>query len=590
MNLKQKLFLFLFITFLPLHAQTITSISSLADSIQTLMLNGKVSDDLRMILINEYIKNSESELALLELMDMSKKSGGNIETDFLRAKVLFGLGDVSSSRSDFITSYFGEPTSEKLTYLLLCEYNQKNIESAKFIYHQLKSAETDFYNELIILYQSYYNSGRFLVANIIPTMLAELDPAQYSSYFPKPIINILSPEKESASLESEITVVFTVQHSDDIKEVTINDSPIYQLHENSGEVESFKKDFSNKISLSAGTNSIRIKAVDVFGFSAETEISVSSLNFSHPKNLISVLVDSVDYKLLQLKNFVPQEIYRLQNTSDDLFMLITDESSDAEKNNENLFYFNLFTNQFTNSINVNEAKFISREQLSGINLDLLWNHWLQKNLNYSATLIMYVDADLEISDSGWKFKYAKESNYDLREKITQLISVASEGLVFFIAGTIDNTELFRKQMSSIIERSVVPIAFIQTEGISEELLIEHCYDPDYYGDNEIISEFYTISEITNSINKADCVFTNNTEIKLFNLPAAKIISNHRSNLTLLAEKLKAAKISKSNSNLILSYAKNWRRHIDIIRYLNDEFSLSDFLIKIEEFNNRMEGN
>ncbi len=564
-------------------------ISASADSLQSALSENGQNAGAKKALIEEYLQNSETELALLELLDLSESKGYNDEMHHYSGEILLGVGNYKGALKELKTTYLRIPTNEKLMNIALCYFGLGNKELAKKLFDQLMKQDPVTDQNALVVHAKLYKGARGNVSNLVPSLYKELYPAKYSQYFPAPQLAVLSPENNS-TVYDESTVIFSVIHSRPITSVLLNDEVLYSSPDAGNDAESFSRNFASKINVPAGPVLVTIRATDIYGFTAESKLYLLGLGFRRDIGWRSPFTDSVNTGLAFLNSFVPKEYTKSTKSGNTNIIVYCPAVKDGPEFIKSLFWFDLFA---SDQIGVTEQKNIKPlmlENASIENFKKLYEDWLIKSTNFQSKSALYFNSPVKATGSTIEIKSADGNYFDILGNISSSFRAASNGLVIIFDGEIDNEENFKTTISRLINDAQFPasvIAFNRSEPVLP--LISMLVKPDALNPDDANLSELKINDIA-SISSSIITFSSPKGAPaLMDNPAGKALKLLQSVREQLEVKLRTDKVPAAQADKIRTYSADWKMYSDINRFIGQELSLSDLIIKIDEYNSRKGG-
>lgn len=586
MKLKLTMFLLCGIIVSASAQQELLSISAKADSLMESLIasSGKVNE--QYSLVEEYLAKTYPELALLELLEIERNNKLTAEGLFQKARILFLLGHTKIAERELARSYLLHPTPDKLKYLIATDYLLGNSSRSKTNYQYMHGEYHNAGLEFVKFAKEFYASDRNALATSILGMLKTYEPDLYAKHFPLPVLSILSPEKNYTTDEAQQVVTFQISHTRPITMVNINDVPLVKIELKAGlnESESYSKTFTYKAPVAAGKNTFVIKVADMYGYQSSDSISMYGLGFNLPVVKKSPVLDTLKSRTEYLGSFIPEKELQTAHVNEyKLLSVIADNSADSIKSFSHAYLWNkILCNNFTGYTNESEVKFLSGRNAETENIDAITAGWLRKKVNFVSKLVFWFSGSWAIDNSYWNLKTISGNNYDVKFLLKSFTQTASSGLYIVINGVKDVDE-FTRQAQIFAAESKVPVTFI---------LPRSNFSPD-----SVVAKL-TFADTTITQNDEVAITSKNLGVflpavivtspeapqyPLFHAPGQAAYFGHKQLLSSLSLRLKDEKITPEQKMEIETYCADWRRNNELRRYLSNQLSIADLVIRVEEY-------
>ncbi|NUN07897.1 MAG: hypothetical protein HUU54_01845 [Ignavibacteriaceae bacterium] len=566
------------------------SISAAADSLQELLSYDNQRPDTKRFLIEEYIRNSEIEMALLELLDFSEEKGYNDDVHRYRGEILLGVGNFKGALKEIKMSYLMKPDNSKLMNLAFSYFGLGNEELAKKIYDQLLNLYPGTDSDALVLHSQLYKGGRATVTNLIPSFYKSFYPDKYIKYFPSPQMTVLSPENNS-SVFGETSVLFSVNHSRPVILVEVNDEILFSSSGEENESEAFSREFNHKLNIPAGPVKITIKATDLYGFTARTDLYLLGLNFNRDASWRSSYSDSLYAGISFLNSFIPRDFtksVKYGNTNIIVFSPAVKDYTDFQKA---VFWYDLLSSEQIGVTDKKNIKPILLEDAGSENFRRVYDDWLLKSTNFQSRTLVYLSSPISVTDNSVSIRSADGNMFDILQNISSSFRIMSDGLLIIFEGETDHPEKAEVIFSKLLAETPFPAAIILGNRADlTQSVINSLLKPEAAGFSEpgpAIFDFASLSTSDPSIR----IFTSPKGMPaIIENPSGKALRVHRDMLILLESKLKNDKVLAPQADKIRTYCSDWKMYNDISRFVRNDLSLADLLIKIDEYNLRTGGN
>ncbi|MCF8306834.1 MAG: hypothetical protein K9I71_11725 [Ignavibacteriales bacterium] len=570
----------------PLAQENQLIISSAADSLTKLLLDQPNNSAAQKMLIKEYVKNSQPELALIELMDFEKRNFLNAGDLMQKAQIFFWEDNNQKAETNFISSYLLEPDNEKLMYIMLCEYASGNKSKAGFLYNQLKNNwDTDM--ELATLYRRMFSAGKESIAGRIPLFLSEFHQEGYVKYFPKPLINVFSPENNQTADGDEITVTFTVTHGKPVKNVQVNG--ISLLNEPDGVLtsqNSFSKPFSQSVRLKEGENLISLAADDIYGFNAKSELRITSVNFRTSSLWKSPYSDFYSKNLKALFSYLPEKDLGLETGENVLALVIGNDMPETESYNRAVFISKILERNLPSA----NLRPIIAKNADYTNTGSLLRNWLSQNINAQSEVIIYYSGELNVDGNDWQFTTADGRNFNLSAELKNICRISAINYTVILDqkkyDVPPPVESIKECLAAVPNNLRI---FYLTPRFSYNQFVKFFSDPDFFHEINPADNF----DLTNDIGKISeggyCYYNSRSGQEPIENTAFAAIKKHSEIIKEMNTKLSSDKVPVRNQEKIRTYAASWKNSFDINRYISGVISLDDLIVRIDEYNYRNAG-
>jgi len=578
---KKFILLFLIASFV-YGQNSVLKISPIADSLAKLVKLQPRNVQFRIQLIDEYLKKSQPELALLEIQQFYHN---NLQSEKIREKliqVLFWLGKKKLVYPKLVEQYLLKPGDKKNFYLAVDDWALGNKERAIRFLNSLKLQVSDLSIQLALLYQKLYFLNRKELAKASSELLENFSFSEYSRLFPNPTLFIYSPNNNYFTTAGKITVNFLVKHTKPIKIVKVNNKLIFNLTDAKPAKKKFNKNFKTQINLRPGKNLIKIYAQDIFGYSISKVVKVFAATFDLLPVEKFYLKDSIKYLTDLLNGFVGKNFFS-KKSSLNKALLISYPATQKTNTYSPYIWRTLLINSFTGKFENSKIQPLINDYATKENIDPIIKNWLLANLNIKTNTFLFLKGNWFNSNNKWLMKL-KNGNFNIVDFINKFNKLASNSLTILIEGNF-NDSLFN-YIAKNLKKCNIPnkLIFIDNNKFSYEKFINQLFVPidsvNYSNSNDYF-EYYSRQDSTLKYNKINSDVTN-----ILEFPAAKIKNFHAELYMELADNLKKIKRKTADKKKILEFCKNWKRINEISDYLNNKITYVDILTYAREYFSR----
>jgi hypothetical protein len=568
------------------------SISERIDTLMTRLIDDPNNSGLQTELIDLYVQSFNPELALLEL-SYAEALGhlGGVGT-MVKAKVQASLEQIVPAIRSLQLAYLQSPNDEALLLLGVMEYSRGNSDMGSRILKRLGRHTPGLSVELLKQYEKFYLNGRKIVARGIGAALQDIDPVSYTTYFPRPEISILSPADNFSTEASQTSVIFEVKHSRPIQRVTLKDQILFARGEDKGESvsEPYLQSFSQLANLSEGRNVLDIKAVDIFGFESERTVVVNGMSFGRPSTWSSPLSDSLKKEFLTLRSYIPEtDLLAPKNQAVRTLVIAATAGPDSlEYFDRGLAFHDFLTHPYSGLALPSNAKILLGSRVNAQNVSVVTEEWLIRGATFQSVTVLYVAGRWEILPDRWNVYDVSGQRIDFKPILERLGQLATAGVAIICDGSVNDRSTLEAGLRTIVQSSTImmnvavmpgPRAWIA--GMTSEIT--------QVGTAPVGAEAALISPYNIARQGAVSVISREEAgLVIAQNPAAKIAYQYQQMVVQLEGKLAADKAPAAARQKIQTFTRDWRRFGEVRRYLQNELSLADFVVRAEEYLSRSE--
>jgi len=574
----------------PVWSQEVSiSLSSQIDTLSAQLLRNPDDRALQLRLIDAYTLSFNPELALLELLNAEARGKLMREGAGIKGTVQLSLEQTSAAFSSLTQAYLAAPSDEILLLIAIVEYARGETQRGFWEMSRLKPRIPDLSVKLLGLYERFYLNGRKTIARAILRALQEVDPVAYGTYFPVPQISILSPSDNYATEAAQVSVALEVRHSRPIQMIRVGGLVVYDRGEWKGGSanETFSQSYTTLLSIQEGRNPIVIQASDIFGNETSDTVLVNGMNFNRLASWNSPLVDSLRKGLQYLQNYIPDSILtgEQRNVARALIIAGTASADSTDLFNRGMFLHEFLTNPVSGIIPPANAKLLLKHRVEELTMKMVLDDWLLKGATFQSVTVVYCAGNWKITEDHWLLQDRRGGAVDVKPYVQQLSSLATAGVVIIVDGTIDNRAPLEGELRRLVGSATIPfevvvlpdgaawpwqwsVATLNPDSVKGTVESDGSLDardfPEYFrGALALSGELPAIPIARN--------------------PASVIVAVTERMLSSLSQKLTKEKIDDSAKGKILTFSSDWRRYNEISRYLSNQFSISDFIIRVEEY-------
>ena len=580
----------------PVPAQEVSiSLSPHIDTLSAQLLRNPEDRSLQLSLIDAYTLSFNPELALLELLNAEAQGKLAREAVGIKGTVQLSLEQTSAAFSSLTQSYLSKPSDETLLLIAIIEYARGESQRGSWEISRLKPRIPDLSVKLLGLYERFYLNGRKAIARAILRALQESDRVAYETYFPVPQISFLSPPNNIATEASQVSAVIQVHHNRPVKLIRVGGSTVYDRGEWKGgsATESFDQSYTVLLDIREGRNPIVAHVSDIFGNESSDTVLVNGMNFERLSSWKATLVDTLRTNLQYLQNYIPDSILVSQqrNVARALIIGGTALADSSDVFNRALFMHEFLTNPVSGVVPVSNTKILVDRRVEEQTMNMVLEEWLLKGATFQSVTLVYLGGDWVITKDQWILRDRYRGSVDMKPFAVGLRSLATGGVMFIVDGTIDNRSLLEDGLQQLVGGATIPFeAVMLPSGGNWPLKWMKATLTPPSSDASIQSAgLFLAKNLQEDIPGALVVSSGHTPIPIAKNPSAVItMMNARMAFSLL-QKLAKEKTSDSVRKKILTFSSDWRRYNEVARYLSNQFSISDFVIRVEEYLRRSGG-
>ena len=575
--------------------ETNLSISPVVDSLMTKLIENPGNAELQRQLIDAYLQTFNPELALLEISHAEALNQlGSVGT-MMKGRVQASLEQIQPAIKTLQLAYLQFPNDETLLLLGILEYSRGSNRRGAQVLRRLSKRMPNLSVELLKQYEKFYLNGRTTVAKGIASAMEEIDPVSYNTYFPRPQITVLSPSDNSSTEASQTSVIFEVRHSRPVKSVRVKDQVVYTREEEKvlSVNEEYFQSFTQLVSLSEGKNLIPIVALDVFGYESAFPLTINGISFNRVAAWASPFSDTLKRDFQLLRSYVPEaELFATKSPAYRALVISGGNVSDtAEYRDRGLTVYDFLTHPYSGLATPTNAKLLIGERVSSQNLAVVTNEWLLKGATFQSVTIVYFAGTWSIADDRWMFSDKNGQQFDFKPILEQLAQFATAGIILICDGLVDDRLAFEGGLRSLAMQSTIPInilvvpsaAVFTAEIVAAAAKVRLSPDP------QTGADFISLYDLAQRMG-ATVISRERSGVVIAQNPAAKVAIQYNRMLSELDRKLTAERANAATKRKIMDFCQDWRRYGEVSRYLNNQLSLADFVVRVDEFlSRRMEG-
>ena len=572
--------------------QTNLSVSPTIDSLMERLIASPNNPDLESKIIDSYLQSVNPELALLEISYAEALNQLGSEGVQMKGRVQAGLEQIQPALKTLQLAYLQAPRDESLLLISILEYSRGEKERGHYQLQRLSTRTPGLSATLLQQYQRFYLSGRIVVARGIADALRDLDPVSYETYFPHPQISLLSPADNFSTEASQTSVIFEVKHVRPVKTVKLGgktvydrgDDPVLSVEEN------FFKSFSELVSLSEGKNAVPIRVVDVFGFESSVPLTINGINFNRLAGWSSPSSDSLAQQFRTLRSYVPEADLLARKSSTYRVLVISGGrgGDSLVLVDKGLLMYDALTHPYSGLANTSNSKILLGPRVSAQNISLVTSDWLVKSATFQSVTLVFLSGSWSITPGQWNLYDAYGQPVDFKPIFEQLGQVATAGVVAVIDGVIDRRTELEQGLRRLVSASSIPVQILLApEGTTwQPTLVRNLASVDTGAGSQIGSELSSLAQISGRIGGTVISKEATAGIAFVRSPAVKMRQSYDRMLVQLDELLTSQRASPPVKKKIMEFSKDWRRYNEVSRFLNNQLSLSDFIVRVDEFLSR----
>ena len=568
------------------------SISPEIDSLNAALLKHPQDRSLQLRVIQAYTLSFNPELALLEILNTESQNKLGLSDAGVKGRVQMSLEQVDPALQSLETAYLQGPSDETLALIAVLDYAKGEQAMGRRLLERLKGRSTNLPVDLLRLYERFYLNGRKEIAGAILHALQDTDPVAYRTFFPTPRLSILSPADNFATEASQTSVIVEVHHTRPLRSVQIGDSLVFNRKEEKGEsaTENVSQTFSPLIPVREGRNAIVVEVTDIFGNTGRDSVHVNGMNFSRLAGWSSPLEDSLRTKIEFLRNYVPDSVL-VKGQSASARALIVSSGSDAARD-RGLFLHEYLTNPISGVVPSANVKILIGDRVRHQNIELVSTDWLLKEATFQSMSIVYLSGRWSITQEEWNLSDGHGQPTNMKPILRELGSIAAVGAVVLIDGPIDQPGVLADGLRELTRSATIPFeaAMLGSARTWPEHLMAAVLNRDSSSAaSDSTGENLTVQDLGNYCEGSEEFLRSDIHPVIARNPIGVIIHNHVQLFQALEQKLSAEKVRQSARTKILRFSKDWRRYNEIRRYLSNQLSIADFVVRVDEYESRTGG-
>jgi hypothetical protein len=567
------------------------SFSSNIDTLMARLIDNPNNTQLQTQLIDAYLKTFNPEIALLEISYAEALGQLGSVGSQLKGRVQASLEQITPALKTLQLAYLQSPADETLFTIGILEYSRGNAERGRRILGNLRQRMPNFSVEMLRQYEQFYLNGRKVVARGIATAMQQIDPVSYETFFPRPQVSVLSPADNFSTEAQQTSVIFEVRHGRPVQSVKIKDQVLYDRGDErvSTVEDDYFQSFSQLITLHEGKNSIPITVMDVLGNESVFSLTINGISFSRVAAWSSPLADSLRRGYLTLRSYVPEnELLTTKNSAFRSLVIAGARGADSlQLFDRGLLMHDVLTHGYGGLVVPANAKLLLGSRVTEANISTVGSEWLLKGATFQSVTIIYLAGSWTISPERWLLADVERGRIDLKPMIEQLAKLATAGIILLIDGQVDDRKELEFGLRSMANESTIPINVLLLAGGKNwpEQLIAMLARPGtgFSSGAELFSshDLALLAGVT--------VISNQQQALVIAQSAAGMVSLQYSRmLSQLEQKLTTDRAAASVKRRILDFSRDWRRYNEVSRYLNNQLTLSDFIIRVDEYFSRVE--
>lgn len=563
------------------------SITAEIDSLHAQLLRTPGDRSLQRKLIDSYILTFNPELALLEILATENAADAKV-----KGLTQMSLEQVQPALRSLQQAYLQSPSDETLLLIGLLDYARGDDRRGASLLQRIRSRIPHVSVELLKLYERFYLNSRKKIAMAAAQALRDVDPASYQSYFPQPTVSILSPIAGYATEAPQTSIIFEVRHSRPVKIVEIQRKPVYDRgSEKIGSPnEEYSQNFSQLIQLDEGRNVVVVEATDVFGNSGSDTVIVNGLNFNRPAAWISTASDSLKRMFQYFRNYVPDSVLLAEKVSSYRALIVSGKRTgdSAVMAERGLVLYELLTHPISGIVQPANVKLLLKDRMKNRNISLIMKDWLLKGATFQSVSIVYLGGEWRFNGDRWDLYDNDGESIDMKPLLERLKGVATAGVVLILDGVSDQRDVLVQNIQRLAQASAVPLEVLVLpaagDWISRFLTAMSAAgskkSPDPAG------SFLTTQQLEGILPGSLRLNPRTQLIKIAQNPMKVVVRRHEILLALLQRKLVADKVPALTKTKILDFCQDWRRYHEMARFLSNALTLSDFVVRVDEYRSR----
>lgn len=574
-------------------AQNVTvSINPEIDSLNAALLKNPDDRSFQLRLIQAYTLSFNPELALLEILSAEVRDDAGLSDAGIKGRVQMSLEQVDPALRSLEEAYLETPADETLMLVAIMEYAHAEPDIARRQLERLHERSKNIGVDLLHLYERFFLNGRKRIAGFILKALQETDQPAYRSFFPAPQVSILSPSEGFATEASQTSVIVEVHHTRPLQSVRVGDSLLVNRKEASTEqaTENVSRSFSPMVPLREGRNTIVVEVADIFGNTARDSVHVNGMNFSRLASWSSPLLDSLRTNIEVLRNYVPDSVL-VQGQMPSARALIV-STGPGLAFDRGVFLHEYLTNQVTGLVPASNAKILVGDRVEQQNIGLVCSNWLLRGATFQSTSIVYLGGMWRISEKEWNLLDPEGKTTNLKPILEELGSTAAAGAIVLIDGSIDQPAQLSTGLNELVQHATIPLEAIVLSSPNpwQDELVEHALRASSLrSPADSVQASITVTDLAAIFpGSVACVRPAVHPAFAWN-PLGAILRNHKAMFQELTQRLSKEKVQASVRSKILQFSRDWKRYNEVRRYLSNQLSLADFIVRVEEYESRSQG-
>jgi hypothetical protein len=254
--------------------------------------------------------------------------------------------------------------------------------------------------------------------------------------------------------------------------------------------------------------------------------------------------------------------------------------------NRALFWHEYLINPVTGMVSQDQIKILVGGRVEGQNIAIVLDDWLLKGATFQSISFVYLAGEWQMTPREWFLKDRFGQWTDVRPRLEKLRNLASAGVVIIFDGSIDQRIAFEESLSGFVAESAAPlkVLILPENTLWTDQLVDRSVRPANLTFSDSLSPLLTTADL--AAMGALVLPLSGDDITIAQKPAARVLLRHRELLKSLEGKLTRGKVASSPRGKILNFSQDWRRYNEVTRYLNDQLSLPDFLVRVEEYQSR----
>ncbi len=577
------------------HSQEVSiSLSPQIDTLSAQLLRNPDDRALQLRLIDAYTLSFNPELALLELLNAEGQGKLVREGIGVKGTVQLSLEQTSAAFSSLAQSYLASPSDETLFLIAIVEYARGERQRGYWEMSRLRPRIPDLSVKLLGLYERFYLNGRKVVARAILSALQDIDPVAYQTYFPPPQISILSPNGNVATEAAQVSIVCEVRHGRPIQTVRVGGTTVYEKGDWKGGSanESFSQSYTTLVPVLEGRNPLVVQAIDIFGNETRDTVVINGMNFSRVATWESPSVDTLRKDLQYLQNYVPDSILVTgqRNAARALIIAGSPSADSTDLFNRALYLHEFFTHPVSGIVPQANIKILVKNRVEEQTLRMVLDDWLLKGATFQNITTVYWSGEWKITEGRWLLRDLRGAWIEMRLFADRLRSLATAGVVLIVDGTIDNRSLFEAELRALVGGAAIPFEVVMFPGDGNwpaEWSLGTLNPMAVTGGSD--GDVLTTLQLQRNIRGLVVIRGGHPALPIAKNPAAIISGVYRRLISSLTERLSRERIDEATRRKVIAFSSDWRRFHEVARYLTNQFTISDFVIRVDEYQRRAGG-